>query len=81
MFRAAAGRAVIDFDVQGLSGVGVGVTVRGGAAGGAVEAGSARGRAGGGAQPAGGVADPLVGSPGAGRTPVVGPLQNPTYAG
>jgi hypothetical protein len=28
MFRAAADRAVIDFDVQGLSGVGVGVTVR-----------------------------------------------------
>jgi len=44
---AAAGRAVIDFDVQGLSGFGVGVTVRGGAAGGgAVEPGPAAGVAG-----------------------------------
>lgn len=34
----------------------------------------AAGGAGGGAQPAGGVADPLVGSPGTGRTPVVGRL-------
>ena len=58
---AAAGRAVIDFDLQGVAGVGVAVAVRGGAAGGgAVDPG-----------PAAGVAENRVGTAGSGAASFV----------